>query len=143
MYPSLIVRLRARLAHRGRDGHAHGSGGRHRSLPDLCHRLGGLDDRPRPQPRSFRASSDHADVLLTASPARVGWLTPFDVVVVVAVVNDLALAVEAQHRHSREGQFLAVLGPAAPPFDRGPVTGDDRLAELALDVFLLLKGLPR
>jgi hypothetical protein len=32
-----------------------------------------------------------------------------------------ALAVEAQHRHSREREFLALLGPAAPPLDRGPV----------------------
>src|SRR5439155_8083048 len=59
-----------------------------------------------------------------------------DLVVIVAVVNYLALVVEAQHRHSREREFPALLGPAAPPFDRGPVTRDDRLAEPALDILL-------
>src|SRR5262245_10797246 len=77
-----------------------------------------------------------AAVCPSRSPARVGWLAPLDVVVVVAVLDDLALVVEVQHRHSRVGEFLALFGPAGPPFDRGPATGDDRLAEPALDVLL-------
>jgi hypothetical protein len=58
------------------------------------------------------------------------------VVVVVAVLDHLALLVEVQHRHSRVGEFLALLGPVGPPFDRGPAARDDRLAEPALDVLL-------
>jgi hypothetical protein len=57
----------------------------------------------------------------SASPVRVRWLALLDVVVRVAVLNHLAPAIEAQHRHSRECDFLVLLGPAAPPFDRGPV----------------------
>jgi hypothetical protein len=58
------------------------------------------------------------------------------VVVVVAVLDHLALVVKVQHRHFGVGEFLALLGPAGPPFDRGPAAGDDRLAEPALDVLL-------
>jgi hypothetical protein len=36
-----------------------------------------------------------------------------DVVVVIAVLDHLALAVEVQHRHSRVGEFLTLLGPAS------------------------------
>ena len=68
---------------------------------------------------------------MSASPVRVGWLALLDVAVVVAVLDYLALVIEAQHRHSQEREFLALLGLAAPPFDRGSVAGDDRLAEPA------------
>ena len=54
-------------------------------------------------------------------PACVRCLAPLDVVVVVAMVGHLAVVVEAQHRHAGEGEFLALLPPAAPPFDRGAV----------------------
>ena len=57
-------------------------------------------------------------VLQSASPAWVGRIAPLDVVVVVAVLDHLALVVEAQHRHSRVAEVLALLGPAGPPFDR-------------------------
>jgi hypothetical protein len=57
-------------------------------------------------------------------------------VVVVAMVDHLAVVVEAQHGHPGEGEFLPLLAPAAPPFDRGAVGRDDRLAEPALDVLL-------
>jgi hypothetical protein len=70
------------------------------------------------------------------SPACVGWLASLDVVVVVAVLDHLPLVVEAQHRHAREGEFLALLGSAAPPLDCGPVIADDRLAEPAFDILL-------
>ena len=57
-------------------------------------------------------------------------------VVVVAVLDHLALLVEAQHGHSRVRELLPVLCPAGPPFDRGAMAGDDRLAEPALDILL-------
>src|SRR5690349_16549344 len=86
-------------------------------------------------PRPDSAGRLHVGPVRT-SPVRVGLLAPLDVVVVVAVVNYLALVVEAQQRHPGERQFLAPLGPTAPPFDCRSVTGDDRLAEPALDVLL-------
>jgi hypothetical protein len=58
------------------------------------------------------------------------------VVVVVAVLDHLALVVEMQHRHSRVAEFLALLGPAGPPFHRGPLTRHDRLPKPALDILL-------
>jgi hypothetical protein len=48
----------------------------------------------------------------------------------------LALVVEIQHRDSGVGELLALLGTASPPFNRGPVARDDRLAEPALDILL-------
>jgi hypothetical protein len=68
------------------------------------------------------------------SPRR--QLAPLDVVVVVAMLDDLALAVEVQHRHTRVGEFLALLGPAGPPLDRSPLTRHDRLPKPALDILL-------
>src|SRR5215469_6195841 len=69
-------------------------------------------------------------------PARVGWVASLDVVVVVAVLDDLALAVEVQDRHTRVGEFLASLGPAGPPLDRSPFSRHDRLPKPALDILL-------
>jgi hypothetical protein len=47
------------------------------------------------------------------------------VVVVVAVPDYLAQVVEVQHRHSRVGEFLALLGPAGPLSPRpGTVRGE-------------------
>lgn len=73
---------------------------------------------------------------LSASPIGVRTLAPLDVVVIIAVLDHLALAVEAQHAHSRVGEFLPLLGPAGPPFGRGPAARDDRRAEPALDIGL-------
>jgi hypothetical protein len=83
-----------------------------------------------------RFGHGHGPQAQSLSPAWVRWLMPFDVVVVVAVLDHLALAVEAQHCHSRVAEFLALLGPAGPPFDRGPAARDNWLAKPALDVFL-------
>src|SRR5215475_3043596 len=69
-----------------------------------------------------------------ASPVLIGWLAPHDGMVVVAVLDHLAPLIEAQHRHPRGPQVLALPGPADPPFDCGPVARDDRLADPALPV---------
>ena len=74
--------------------------------------------------------------MLSASPIGVGSLASLDVVVIVAVLDHLAVVVEAQHTHARIGEFLAFLGPAGPPFDCGPAARDDRRAEPALDILL-------
>ncbi len=55
-------------------------------------------------------------------------------VVVVAVLDHLALLVEAQHGHSRKRQLLPFLLPAGPPFDRGSVARREWLPEPALNV---------
>jgi hypothetical protein len=77
-------------------------------------------------------------VISGARPLCVRRLAPLDLVVVVAVVDNLALLVEAQHGHSRERELLPVLRPAGPPFDRGSVVvaRRDWLCEPALDVLL-------
>ena len=71
-----------------------------------------------------------------------GSIRPSGLVPVVAVVDDLAVAVEAQHRRARERDRLAFLDPARPPFHGRPVAGDDRLAEAARDVGLLREHPP-
>ena len=73
---------------------------------------------------------------LGVSPVGIGALALPDVVVIVAVLCYLALVVEAQHAHSRAGEFLALLGLAGPPFDRRPGARDDRRPEPALDILL-------
>jgi hypothetical protein len=47
---------------------------------------------------------------LSASPIGVRALASLDVMVIVAVLDHLALVVEAQHIRSRVGEFLALLG---------------------------------
>src|SRR5260370_28384443 len=105
------------------------------TTPRLLIRSG--TQRARDAADAFRAPpTERMAVLQSASPAWVGRIAPLDVVVVVAVLDHLALVVEAQHRRSRVAEFLALLGPVGPPFDRSPVAGDDGLAKPALDILL-------
>jgi hypothetical protein len=55
-------------------------------------------------------------------------------VVVVAMLHDLALVIEAKERHSCVGEFPSALRPGGPPLNRSPLTRRNRPTEPALDV---------
>jgi hypothetical protein len=61
--------------------------------------------------------------------------------VVVAMVDDLALVVEAKHGYTRVGELLSVFSPGPPPLNRGAVPINDRNAEPTLDVVLPVMAL--
>src|SRR5205823_861251 len=69
-----------------------------------------------------------------SSPAGVRRPALGHLVEVVPVVDDPAVGVEPQHGGTGVRHRLAVLVAARPPLHSGPVAGDDRFPELALDV---------